>query len=58
MVSSIDTFRGEAFFVEHSLIDKTRIQHVQFFWRKQTYFGIISFTQLHLFISEVVWSPC
>ena len=36
----------EAFFVEHSLIDKTRIQHTQFVWQIQTCFGIISFTQV------------
>ena len=38
VVSSIDTLRGEAFFVEHSLIDRTRIQHIQLCCRIQTYF--------------------
>ena len=52
IVSCVDTLCGEAF-VEHSLIDRTRIQHIKTRGRIRTYFGIISFTQLNLFMVRV-----
>ena len=52
IVSCVDTLCGEAF-VEHSLTDRTRIQHIETRGRIRTYFGIISFTQLNLFMVRV-----
>ena len=51
--SRVNTLHVEAFVFEHSLIDWTRIQHIEFFWRIQTYFGIISFAQLHLSMAHI-----
>ena len=50
IISCADTWRCEAFVVEHSLIVRIRIQHIKFSCEYERTFGIISFTQLNLFM--------
>ena len=49
-ISCVDTWCCEAFVVEHSLIVRIKIQHIKFSCEYEQTFGIISFTQLNLFM--------